>query len=62
MNKNDNPHSTNQKHGVAQNRAPLILLFINNGTGCAENFNQRNDTQDNKYQPYNFIALEDFHS
>ena len=47
---------------MTKNWSPLILLAINNGAGSAENLDQRNHTQDNEYQPDDFITFENFYS
>ncbi len=58
MNKQDHPHPSNQEHGMTENRTPLILLPVHDGTGRAKDFHERYHAQDNENRPDNFITFK----
>jgi len=54
-------HETSQQESrMTYNRSPMIRILISNRTGCTEDLDHRDQTQEHEDHPYHPVALEQF--
>jgi hypothetical protein len=59
MDENHNNDPNYQEDTVLGNRRPMVAAFVGQSTGCAEYFDNGDNTKEEKNNPDNLVAFED---